>query len=75
MADERKPTQAMPPPEAGDERPRPTQPTDEHKKHPPKKDDEDFGGFMGTGGQSVFGYDGPKPPDGGENPNSAADED
>lgn len=77
MTDERKPTQAMPTDDQREEKPRPTQPTRAHDKIPPKKsDDDDFGGFMGHGGQTDMGYEGTgqsEEDDEGDNPNAAAD--
>lgn len=79
MADEREPTQAMPSSDVRDQKPRPTQPTGEKKEPSPERDDEDFGGHMGTGGQSIIGYEGPEQSDSddkaGDNPNAAADPD
>ncbi len=76
MADEREPTEAMPTAKEDEKKPRPTQPTGEKPKRSPKKQDEDFGGHMGTGGQSIMGYEGPEQADeDGDNPNAAADPD
>jgi hypothetical protein len=52
MTDNTQPTQAMPDETAPNDPPRPTQPTDKHRKSEPLKDDEGFGGFMGHGGQT-----------------------
>lgn len=71
MAEEREPTQAMPKGDAAGKEPRPTQPTDEHPRTPPKVDDEGFGGFMGHGGQSDITDESTEEEEG-NNPNATA---
>jgi hypothetical protein len=71
MAEKTEPTQAMPDKDTA-EQPRPTQPTDEHRKRRPLVDDEGFGGFMGHGGQTDITDE---TEEGGDNPNATAQPD